>query len=85
MKVYYNENVYRVSKGTLSFKEIMQAGLECLGEVDDEIITEALFLAVKSLEVISSSSALEISWHVSTMWDSLGGNTISHAFRLGDI
>ncbi|MBO5889688.1 MAG: ATP phosphoribosyltransferase regulatory subunit [Clostridia bacterium] len=61
MKVYYNENVYRVSKGTLSFKEIMQAGLECLGEVDNEIISEALFLAVKSLEVISSSSALEIS------------------------
>ncbi len=61
MKVYYNENVYRVSKGTLSFKEIMQAGLECLGEVDDEVITEALFLAVKSLDVISSSSALEIS------------------------
>ncbi len=61
MKLYYNENVYRVSKGTLSFKEIMQAGLECLGEVDDEIITEALYLAVKSLDVISSSSALEIS------------------------
>ena len=27
-KLYYNENVYRVSKGTQSFKEIMQVGLE---------------------------------------------------------
>ena len=60
-KVYYNENVYRVSKGTLSFKEIMQAGLECFGEVDDNVITETLFLAAKSLEVISTKNALEIS------------------------
>ena len=27
MKVYYNENVYRVSKGTRTYKEIMQVGL----------------------------------------------------------
>ena len=27
-KVYYNENVYRVPKGSRSFKEIMQVGLE---------------------------------------------------------
>ncbi|MBR5900031.1 MAG: ATP phosphoribosyltransferase regulatory subunit [Clostridia bacterium] len=77
MKVYYNENVYRVSKGTLSFKEIMQAGLECLGEVDDEIITEAIFLAVKSLEVISSSSALEIS-HLDLVLE------VINAFNLSD-
>lgn len=37
-KVYYNENIYRVSKGTQSFKEIMQTGLECLGDVDEYII-----------------------------------------------
>ncbi|MBR4872505.1 MAG: ATP phosphoribosyltransferase regulatory subunit, partial [Clostridia bacterium] len=28
-KVYYNENVYRVPKGDISFREIMQTGLEC--------------------------------------------------------
>ena len=39
-KVYYNENVYRVSKGTQSFKEIVQTGLECLGDVDEYIICE---------------------------------------------
>ena len=61
MKVYYNENVYRVSKGTRTYKEIMQAGLECLGEVTDEVLTEVLYLAAKSLDVISQSNVLEIS------------------------
>ena len=31
-KVYYNENVYRVSKGTHLYKEIMQVGIECIGD-----------------------------------------------------
>ena len=61
MKVYYNENVYRVSKGTRTYKEIMQAGLECLGEVTDGVLTEVLYLAAKSLDVISENNVLEIS------------------------
>ena len=48
-KVYYNENVYRVSKGTHSFKEIMQVGLECIGNIDEYCIYEVLMLAAKSL------------------------------------
>ena len=60
-KVYYNENVYRVSKGTQSFKEIMQAGLECIGDVDEYIICETLYLAAKSLESISEDFILDIS------------------------
>ena len=32
-KVYYNENVYRVSKSSRSSRELMQVGLECVGEV----------------------------------------------------
>ena len=60
-KVYYNENVYRVSKGTKSFKEIRQAGLECLGAVSNTEIIEVLSLASKSLKEISDSYALEIS------------------------
>jgi ATP phosphoribosyltransferase regulatory subunit len=61
MKVYYNENVYRVSKGTRSFKEIMQAGVECLGKVDESVIASVLSLAKASLDKISSSNALEVS------------------------
>ena len=37
-KVYYNENVYRVASGTNSFKEIMQVGLECIGNIDSYCI-----------------------------------------------
>ena len=59
-KVYY-ENVYRVSKGTQSFKEIMQTGLECIGDVDEYIICETLYLAAKSLESISKDFILDIS------------------------
>ena len=61
MKVYYNESVYRVAKGTRFFKEFTQVGLECLGKVDRELTLEVLSLAVKSLELISADSVLEIS------------------------
>ena len=33
-KVCYNENVYRISDRTRQYKEIMQAGLECIGDID---------------------------------------------------
>lgn len=59
-KVYYNENVYRVSKGTKSYKEIMQAGLECMGDIDSYRIYEVMLLAAKSLESISGDFVLGI-------------------------
>jgi ATP phosphoribosyltransferase regulatory subunit len=61
MKVYYDENVYRVSKGTKSFKEIMQSGLECIGAVTQQTVQEVLLLASKSLAVISDSFVLSVS------------------------
>jgi ATP phosphoribosyltransferase regulatory subunit len=60
-KVYYNENVYRVPRGAISFKEIMQAGLECIGELDKYSILEVLRLAQMSLESISSDYVLDVS------------------------
>lgn len=60
-KLYYNENVYRAAKGTGSFKEIMQVGLECLGDVDDYCIGEVLLLAAESLRSISGDCILDIS------------------------
>ncbi len=60
-KVYYNENVYRVSGSTHRFKEIMQTGLECIGDIDAYDIFEVLYLASKSLDTISSDFALDIS------------------------
>ncbi len=60
-RVYYNENVYRVPRGGFSFKEIMQTGLECIGEIDDYNICEVLLLAAKSLFEISEDFVLDIS------------------------
>ncbi len=60
-KVYYNENVYRVSKNTHEFKEIMQTGLECIGNIDVYNIYEVITLAAKSLEAISDSYVLDLS------------------------
>lgn len=60
-KVFYDENVYRVSKGTGSYKEIMQAGLECIGDIDDYNIFEVISLAAQSLELLSEDFILDIS------------------------
>ena len=60
-KLYYNENVYRASKSTNSFREIMQVGLECIGNIDDYCICEVLMLAAQSLRSISGQSILDIS------------------------
>lgn len=60
-KVYYDENVYRVSKGTHSFKEIKQVGLECIGDLDAYSLYEVLMLAAESLQSISNECVLDIS------------------------
>ena len=73
-KVYYNENVYRVSKGTNSFKEIMQVGLECMGQVDDYCISEVITLAARSLDAVSNEFVLDISHQgiLKSVLDNLG-------------
>ena len=60
-KVYYNENVYRVSHSTHQFKEIMQAGLECIGDIGAYDIFEVVYLAAKSLDTVSHDFVLDIS------------------------
>lgn len=59
-KLCYNENVYRTSDGD-GFKEIMQTGLECIGNVDMYNECEVIMLAAKSLETISSEYILDLS------------------------
>ena len=46
-KVYYNENVYREMGG--AFKEILQVGVESVGQIDPYAEAEVLALAAKSL------------------------------------
>ncbi len=60
-KVYYNENVYRVSSGTGHFSEIMQAGLECIGDIDVTDVFEVCYLAAESLRAVSESFVLDVS------------------------
>ncbi len=60
-KVYYNENVYRAKDGDRDFGEIMQAGLECIGDIDAYSISEVIMLAAKSLYTISDDFVLDIS------------------------
>ena len=60
-KLYYNENVYRVSARTGVFREIPQTGLECLGAVDGYCVGEVLWLAAKSLEAAERDFVLSVS------------------------
>ena len=60
-KVYYSENVYRVSGSTRHFKEIMQTGLECIGDIDIYDTYEVVSLAAMSLAQISDNFVLDIS------------------------
>ena len=60
-KLYYNENVYRVPRGAFSYKEIMQSGVECIGELDTYSVSEVLTLAAKGLSEISSDFVLDVS------------------------
>ncbi len=60
-KLYYHENVYRVSAAADGFREQAQVGLECQGEVDDACVAEVLRLAAESLRLCSREFVLEIS------------------------
>lgn len=59
-KVYYNENVYRTDGGH-AFREIMQSGLESIGDLTQYDIAEVVLLAAKSLALISQRFVLDIS------------------------
>ncbi|MBR2465388.1 MAG: ATP phosphoribosyltransferase regulatory subunit [Clostridia bacterium] len=60
-KLYYSENVYRTSASSHKFKEIMQMGLECIGDIDSVDVCETLSLAADSLELIDENFVLDIS------------------------
>ena len=77
-KVYYNENVYRISKNTHTFKEIMQTGLECIGNIDVYATTEVVLLAVKSLEAVSEDYVLDLS-HLGVLSALTDGLPVSEA------
>ncbi len=60
-KVHYRENVYRRAVHGGGFKEILQSGIECIGNIGRYEITEVLLLALKSLETTGRPFRLDIS------------------------
>ncbi|MBQ8648838.1 MAG: ATP phosphoribosyltransferase regulatory subunit [Clostridia bacterium] len=79
-KLYYNENVYRISKGTKVFKEIMQVGLECIGNIDNYCIFEVLMLAAQSLKNISADAILDIS-HLGVLSSIIDSFSVSYEMK----
>lgn len=61
-KMYYNENVYRIDRSTHEFREIMQTGVECIGDIAPYDVCEVIMLALDSLDMISGGDyVLDIS------------------------
>ena len=59
-RYYYNENVYRIAE-TGNYKEIMQTGIECIGDVGIPQVFEVVLLALKSLETLNGDFVLDLS------------------------
>ncbi|MBQ3483060.1 MAG: ATP phosphoribosyltransferase regulatory subunit [Clostridia bacterium] len=79
-KVYYNEHVYRVPKGGAGFREMLQVGLECMGEIDAFRTYEVLMLAAESLAVLAEDFVLDIS-HMGVVCAALDAAALSPAGR----
>ena len=76
-RVYYNENVYRVDPQTRAFREIMQTGLECIGQLSTMDVAEVVLLAAQSLEKLGKNFVLDIS-HMGLIGGILGRSGLSH-------
>ena len=61
VRVCYSESAYRVPRGGDRFQEIMQTGIEYIGNCEPAALAEILLLAQKSLRIISDRYALDIS------------------------
>ncbi|MCD7889034.1 MAG: ATP phosphoribosyltransferase regulatory subunit [Oscillospiraceae bacterium] len=60
-KLYYDENVCRVSHDSHRLKEILQSGLECIGNIDLYNTCEVVSLAAESLGLFGRKYILDIS------------------------
>ncbi len=59
-KVHYRENVYRMGDNG-NFKEILQAGLECVGDVGSYEVAEVVSIAARSLAALGPGTILSLS------------------------
>ena len=79
-KVHYRENVYRMDRDTGNFREILQAGIECVGDVGFYEVAEVVYLAAKSLEAIGTGTILSLS-HVGLIRYALESSGLPAAAR----
>lgn len=86
-KFFYNENVYRTSASFGGFREIMQTGLECIGDIDTYSVCEVITLAEESLELIDGNCILAISHmgFISGLFEECGFNELEAKEALGYI
>ena len=59
-RLYYNENVYRISETSHTYREILQTGLECMGDIGSAETCEVTLLALQSLALISEDYVLDL-------------------------
>ena len=78
-KVFYNECVYRA--GGSGFKEIMQTGLECIGDIDKNSTAEVISLAYESLKRLSDNFLLDVS-HMGFITGLINEITVDGAQRI---
>ncbi len=79
-KLCYNENVYRTSSDSDGFREIMQTGLECIGEIDAYSESEVIMLAMESLGTVGKDYILDIS-HMGLIDGLLSEAEVDESFR----
>ena len=86
-KFFYNENVYRTSASFGGFREIMQTGLECIGDIDTYSVCEVITLAEESLRLIDENCILAVSHmgFISGLFEECGFDDIAAKEALGYI
>ena len=80
-KVHYRENVYRMDRDTGNFREILQAGIECVGDVGFYEVAEVVYLAAKSLEALGEGTILSLS-HVGLIRHALEASGLPASARV---
>ena len=60
-KLYYIENIYRLSKETREYEELEQLGIELIGDIDKYSNLEIIDIVLESLKIINENYILDIS------------------------
>ena len=60
-KVHYRENVYRQDENAGSFREILQAGIECVGDAGAYEAAEVVYIAARTLSALGPGTILSLS------------------------